>query len=51
MSNDVPRDAAFGTIDAWLVHKLTGEHATDFTNASRTLDFGTDVLEDLLLTY
>ncbi|HEX6651278.1 MAG TPA: glycerol kinase GlpK [Thermoleophilaceae bacterium] len=35
----VPRDAAFGTIDAWLVFKLTGEHATDFTNASRTLLF------------
>jgi glycerol kinase len=35
----VPRDAAFGTIDAWLVFKLTGAHATDFTNASRTLLF------------
>jgi glycerol kinase len=36
---DVPRDAAFGTIDSWLVYKLTGEHATDFSNASRTLLF------------
>ena len=36
---DVPRDAAFGTIDSWLVFKLTGEHATDFSNASRTLLF------------
>ena len=36
---DVPRDAAFGTIDAWLVFKLTGEHATDLSNASRTLLF------------
>jgi glycerol kinase len=35
----VPREAAFGTIDSWLVCKLTGEHATDFTNASRTLLF------------
>src|SRR3954462_2062836 len=35
----VPRDAAFGTIDSWLVFKLTGEHSTDFTNASRTLLF------------
>jgi glycerol kinase len=35
----VPRDAAFGTIDSWLVFKLTGAHATDFTNASRTLLF------------
>jgi glycerol kinase len=36
---DVPRDAAFGTIDSWLVFKLTGEHATDLSNASRTLLF------------
>jgi glycerol kinase len=35
-----PRDGlAFGTVDAWLVWKLTGGrvHATDATNASRTL--------------
>jgi glycerol kinase len=31
--------AAFGTIDAWLVFKLTGEHRTDVTNASRTMLF------------
>ncbi len=32
-------DLAFGTIDSWLLYKLTGEevHATDYTNASRTL--------------
>jgi glycerol kinase len=29
--------AVFGTIDAWLIFKLTGELATDATNASRTL--------------
>ncbi len=31
--------ALFGTIDTWLVHKLTGgaAHVTDATNASRTL--------------
>jgi glycerol kinase len=29
--------AVFGTVDAWLVHKLTGEHATDPSNASRTM--------------
>ncbi len=29
--------AVFGTIDAWLIFKLTGEHATDPSNASRTL--------------
>jgi glycerol kinase len=32
-------ELAFGTIDAWLVYRLTGGkvHATDATNASRTL--------------
>jgi glycerol kinase len=29
----------FGTIDTWLIYKLTGEHLTDPTNASRTLLF------------
>jgi glycerol kinase len=29
--------AVFGTIDAWLIFKLTGEHATDPSNASRTM--------------
>jgi glycerol kinase len=39
------RDAAntgrlsFGTIDTWLVHRLTGAHVTDPSNASRTLLF------------
>jgi glycerol kinase len=34
-------ELAFGTIDTWLVHRLTGGrvHATDPTNASRTLLF------------
>ncbi|MBL7742507.1 MAG: glycerol kinase GlpK [Chitinophagaceae bacterium] len=34
-------NAFFGTIDTWLLYKLTGgkEYATDFTNASRTLFF------------
>jgi glycerol kinase len=34
--------AVFGTIDSWLLFKLTGRHATDYTNASRTmlLDIG-----------
>jgi glycerol kinase len=31
--------AALGTIDSWLVHKLTGHHVTDYSNASRTLLF------------
>lgn len=32
---------AFGTIDSWLIYKLTGGkvHCTDYTNASRTLLF------------
>ncbi len=32
-------DIAFGTVDSWLIHKLTGgkKHITDVSNASRTL--------------
>ena len=32
-------ELAFGTIDSWLVYKLTGGkvHATDYSNASRTM--------------
>jgi glycerol kinase len=40
-----PSRAAFGTIDSWLVFKLTGEHATDYSNASRTLLFDIHSLE------
>lgn len=29
--------ALLGTIDSWLIFKLTGEHLTDASNASRTL--------------
>jgi glycerol kinase len=29
--------AVFGTVDSWLIFKLTGELATDASNASRTL--------------
>jgi len=29
--------AMFGTIDSWLAFKLTGEHLTDASNASRTM--------------
>jgi glycerol kinase len=31
--------AVFGTVDSWLIYKLTGEHVTDPSNASRTLLF------------
>jgi glycerol kinase len=34
-----PARAAFGTVDSWLAFKLTGEHVTDFSNASRTMLF------------
>jgi glycerol kinase len=39
-------DLAVGTIDSWLIWKLTGGavHATDPTNASRTLLFDLDTL-------
>jgi glycerol kinase len=30
-------DLLFGTIDSWLIWKLTGRHVTDPTNASRTM--------------
>lgn len=30
---------AFGTIDSWIIYKLTGNHCTDVTNASRTMLF------------
>ncbi len=46
-------DLLFGTVDSWLLHKLTGGrvHATDYTNASRTLMFNISSLawdEDIL---
>ena len=45
---------AFGTVDTWLIWKLTGGavHVTDVTNASRTmlLDLATGQWDDELLT-
>ncbi len=40
-------ELAFGTVDSWLVWKLTGGklHLTDVTNASRTLLFNTEKCE------
>jgi glycerol kinase len=35
-------ELAFGTVDSWLAWKLTGEHVTDRTNASRTLLYALD---------
>jgi glycerol kinase len=39
-------ELAFGTVDAWLIYKLTGGrvHATDASNASRTLLFNIHTL-------
>ena len=37
--------ALLGTVDAWLLWHLTGEHATDDTNASRTMLFDIDQRE------
>lgn len=48
-------DLLFGTIDCWLVWKLTGGqvHITDYSNASRTLMFNIKELkwDDQLLEY
>lgn len=35
----------FGTIDTWLIWKLTGRHLTDVTNASRTMLMNLTTLE------
>ncbi|RJP72154.1 MAG: glycerol kinase [Candidatus Abyssobacteria bacterium SURF_17] len=46
-------ELAFGTIDAWLIYRLTGGkvHVTDYSNASRTMLFNINSLrwdDDLL---
>ncbi len=40
-------ELAFGTVDSWLIYNLTGfeVHATDVTNAARTLLFNIKTLE------
>ena len=40
-------ELAFGTVDSWLIYRLTGGrvHATDYTNASRTLLFNIHTLD------
>jgi len=37
-------ELAFGTVDSWLISKLSGEHVTDTSNASRTLMFNIHTL-------
>ncbi|MDN3669337.1 glycerol kinase GlpK [Echinicola jeungdonensis] len=41
------RKAYFGTVDTWLLYKLTNgqEYKTDYTNASRTLFFNLETLD------
>lgn len=38
-------ELAFGTVDAWLLWKLTGRHAIEASNASRTLLFNLETLD------
>ena len=45
---------AFGTVDSWLIYNLTGEHKTDYSNASRTMLFNINDLDwdnDLLKSF
>ncbi|AFK21649.1 glycerol kinase GlpK [Pyrococcus sp. ST04] len=35
----------FGTVDTFLIYRLTGEHVTDYSNASRTMLFNIKRLE------
>ena len=43
----IVEELCFGTTDSWILWKLTGGkvHATDYTNASRTMLFNIDKLE------
>lgn len=36
-NGNLPEQTVFGTVDSWLAFKLTGEHVTDASNASRTM--------------
>ena len=38
-------EVIFGTIDSWLIWKLTGRHVTDPSNASRTMLMSLDTLD------
>lgn len=42
----------FGTVDSWLIWNLTGRHATDYSNAARTMLFNIHTLDydDILLS-
>ena len=38
-------EVLFGTMDSWLIWKLTGRHVTDVTNASRTMLMSLDATD------
>jgi glycerol kinase len=38
-------EVLFGTMDTWLIWKLTGRHVTDVTNASRTMLMNLETLD------
>ena len=38
-------ELAFGTVDSWLIFKLSGAHVTDTSNASRTMMFNIKSLQ------
>ncbi|CAD5243791.1 glycerol kinase GlpK [Thermococcus camini] len=38
-------EVLFGTVDTFLIYRLTGEHVTDYSNASRTMLFNIRRLE------
>ena len=40
-------ELCFGTVDSWLIYNLTGKkvHATDYSNASRTMIFNINTLQ------
>jgi glycerol kinase len=41
----VAGEVRFGTMDAWIMWNLTGEHVTDVTNASRTMLMDLETLD------
>ncbi len=38
-------ELAFGTMDSWLIYKLTGRHVTEVTNAGRTMLMNLETLD------
>lgn len=38
-------ELAFGTVDSWLIYKMSGAHITDTSNAARTMLFNIETLD------